>query len=92
MTTLKRWESPRRRGRNDKGRAGTARQRQLRKRHQQLRQRLKSSDTQSHPEREVIDLSFLMPKYFLPKINKSSDAFYCKVKCFRESRIFPEAL
>ena len=37
---LKRWESPRKQGRNDKGRGGTARQRQLQKRQQTLRQRL----------------------------------------------------
>lgn len=39
---LKRWESPRKPGRNHKGRGGSARQRQLQKRHQTLRKRLKS--------------------------------------------------
>jgi hypothetical protein len=38
---LKRWESPRRQGRNDKGRGGSARQRQLKKQTQLLRKRLK---------------------------------------------------
>ena len=38
---LKRWESPRKRGRNHKGKGGTARARQLRKREQMLRQKLK---------------------------------------------------
>jgi hypothetical protein len=33
---LKRWESPRREGRNDKGKGGSARQRQLKKRQQIL--------------------------------------------------------
>lgn len=42
---LKRWESPRRPGRNDKGRGGSARQRQLRKRHQGLRNRLRAGDS-----------------------------------------------
>lgn len=53
---LKRWESPRRPGRNDKGRGGTARQRQLRKRHQQLRQRLQAPGTPSknNPEGDAI--------------------------------------
>ncbi|MGB3308785.1 MAG: hypothetical protein WBA86_03500 [Nodosilinea sp.] len=37
---LKRWESPRKGGRNHKGRGGTARQRQLQKRQQTLRKRL----------------------------------------------------
>lgn len=47
---LKRWESPRRQGRNDKGRGGAARQRQLRKQQQKLRQKLKqepNSENQS---------------------------------------------
>ncbi|MBW4630319.1 MAG: hypothetical protein KME49_33625 [Brasilonema octagenarum HA4186-MV1] len=38
---LKRWESPRQEGRNDKGRGGSARQRQLKKQQQMLRKRLK---------------------------------------------------
>lgn len=40
---LKRWESPRRQGRNDKGKGGSARQRQLRKQQQMLRQKLKQN-------------------------------------------------
>ncbi|MGH7999149.1 MAG: hypothetical protein ACREPR_06910 [Brasilonema sp.] len=38
---LKRWESPRREGRNDKGKGGSARQRQLKKQQQMLRKKLK---------------------------------------------------
>jgi hypothetical protein len=38
---LKSWESPRKEGRNDKGKGGSARQRQLKKRMQMLRQKLK---------------------------------------------------
>ncbi|HEY9742190.1 MAG TPA: hypothetical protein V6C90_17015 [Coleofasciculaceae cyanobacterium] len=38
---LKRWESPRRQGRNDKGKGGSARQRQLKKQQQMLRKKLK---------------------------------------------------
>ncbi len=46
---LKRWESPRREGRNDKGKGGSARQRQRRKQFQVLRQKLKEqSDNQTH--------------------------------------------
>lgn len=41
---LKRWESPRRSGRNDKGQGGSARQRQLRKRNQGLRNRLRQGN------------------------------------------------
>lgn len=48
---LKRWESPRRPGRNDKGRGGSARQRQLRKRRQELRRRLSRGTPPSvHPD------------------------------------------
>jgi len=39
---LKSWESPRRQGRNDKGKGGSARQRQLRKQTNMLRNKLKS--------------------------------------------------
>ena len=38
---LKSWESPRKRGRNDKGKGGTARARQLKKREKVLRKKLK---------------------------------------------------
>ena len=39
---LKSWESPRKRGRNDKGKGGSARARQLRKREKLLRKKLKA--------------------------------------------------
>ncbi|MBW4461070.1 MAG: hypothetical protein KME47_12655 [Nodosilinea sp. WJT8-NPBG4] len=45
---LKRWESPRKLGRNDKGRGGTARQRQLQKRQQALRKRLVGRSPSDH--------------------------------------------
>ncbi len=38
---LKRWESPRESGRNEKGRGGSARQRQLKKQHKLLVKRLR---------------------------------------------------
>ncbi len=41
---LKRWESPRRQGRNDKGKGGSARSRQLKKQTQMLRKKLKDGD------------------------------------------------
>ena len=40
---IKRWESPRRQGRNHKGKGGSARRRQLKKRNQMLRQKLKNT-------------------------------------------------
>jgi len=49
MTRLKRWESPRREGRNHKGKGGSARQRQRRKQFQQLRQKLKQAQDHSFP-------------------------------------------
>lgn len=64
---LKRWESPRREGRNDKGRGGSARQRQKRKQFQALRQKLKdqSADSgktqQKHPGgSEMLPLIFCL--------------------------------
>lgn len=41
---LKRWESPRKEGRNDKGKGGSARQRQLKKQAQMLRKKLKGEN------------------------------------------------
>ncbi len=46
---LKRWESPRRQGRNDKGKGGAARQRQLKKQQQMLRKKLKGDVKPSSP-------------------------------------------
>lgn len=43
---LKRWESPRRQGRNHKGKGGAARKRQLKKQQQMLRKRLKQDNKQ----------------------------------------------
>lgn len=55
---LKSWESPRKRGRNDKGKGGSARARQLRKREQMLRQKLKNNaenkSAKSKRERKII--------------------------------------
>lgn len=41
---LKRWESPRKQGRNSKGKGGAARMRQLKKQQQVLRRKLKGGD------------------------------------------------
>jgi hypothetical protein len=41
---LKRWESPRKEGRNDKGRGGSARARQLKKQRQMLRKKLQEDN------------------------------------------------
>ncbi|WP_414550714.1 hypothetical protein [Anabaena sp. CCY 0017] len=65
---LKRWESPRREGRNDKGRGGSARKRQLKKQRQMLRQKLKQADKPNNKKNygqreEKILPSFLSPIY-----------------------------
>ena len=57
---LKRWESPRKEGRNNKGKGGSARQRQIKKQMQMLRQRLKDqgqSSNQGSRPRESSKLS-----------------------------------
>jgi hypothetical protein len=60
---LKRWESPRREGRNDKGRGGAARQRQLKKRTQVLRKKLQDGSApdqyQKGKEHDTLSPSFL---------------------------------
>ncbi|MFQ3637907.1 MAG: hypothetical protein SNJ57_18945 [Cyanobacteriota bacterium] len=58
---LKRWESPRREGRNAKGKGGSARQRQLRKQFKTLSQKLKQSGAdqpdKSQPDKSQPDKS-----------------------------------
>jgi len=56
---LKRWESPRREGRNDKGKGGSARQRQLKKRQQMLRQKLQDNSNNTDKGRDFIKKSLL---------------------------------
>lgn len=75
---LKRWESPRRKGRNDKGKGGSARAKQIRKQQKMLRQKLKNnSETKkqnSHQERKInLPLFFLLsikPDKILRKIKE----------------------
>ena len=52
---LKRWESPRRQGRNHKGKGGSARKRQLKKQQQMLRRKLKDNPPQA-PSNQIIIL------------------------------------
>lgn len=56
---LKRWESPRREGRNDKGKGGAARARQLRKQQQQLRRKLKDNSENRQGRDSTSSLIFL---------------------------------
>lgn len=56
---LKRWESPRKQGRNDKGKGGSARARQLRKREQTLKAKLKKSGRSRQEGRENTPSFFL---------------------------------
>ncbi len=54
---LKSWESPRRQGRNNKGKGGAARQRQLRKQTQMLRKKLKENNERK--EVKLLPFTFL---------------------------------
>jgi len=55
---LKRWESPRREGRNDKGRGGSARQRQLRKQFKTLKKKLQGDGPSGGREIRLSSLFF----------------------------------
>lgn len=58
---LKRWESPRKQGRNDKGKGGSARLRQLKKRDKMLKQKLKSaSQSNNNHKSEKEEISSLL--------------------------------
>lgn len=62
---LKRWESPRREGRNDKGRGGSARQRQLKKQAQMLRKKLKEGDkTENNRNNKQREEKQILPSVF----------------------------
>ncbi|MBD0264191.1 MAG: hypothetical protein ICV78_16120 [Tolypothrix sp. Co-bin9] len=61
---LKRWESPRREGRNDKGRGGSARQRQLKKQRQMLRKRLKEGDNEHNKNNKQGEEKLIFPLFF----------------------------
>ncbi|MBN3939879.1 MAG: hypothetical protein V7L21_10300 [Nostoc sp.] len=62
---LKRWESPRKEGRNDKGRGGSARKRQLKKQRQMLRQRLKESNKSDNNKNQRAGKDkFIFPLFF----------------------------
>ena len=75
---LKRWESPRREGRNDKGKGGSARQRQLKKQQQMLRKKLKESQKADKPNnqegRDVssLPLFFATPPFLLVQRGRSN--------------------
>ena len=64
MQRLKRWESPRREGRNDKGKGGAARQRQLKKQQQMLRKKLKESSSEKQSNTQGGREINLFPLFF----------------------------
>ncbi|WP_019508678.1 hypothetical protein [Pleurocapsa sp. PCC 7319] len=75
---LKRWETPRKRGRNDKGKGGSARARQLRKREQMLRQKLKNNGElkpEKQTKRKRDQQREIIPSLFFGKLNAF---FFCQ--------------
>ena len=72
---LKSWESPRNEGRNDKGKGGSARQRQLKKRTQMLRNKLKDQSKDNNgngQDKKGEKRDSLL--FFVPKFNTSQQA------------------
>jgi hypothetical protein len=61
---LKRWESPRREGRNDEGKGGSARKRQLKKQRQMLRQRLKENNQSDNRDNNKRGEKTILPPFF----------------------------
>jgi len=59
---LKRWESPRKEGRNDKGKGGSARQRQKKKQLQMLRKKLKEGINPKTKRDGASAISFCFPE------------------------------
>lgn len=73
---LKRWESPRREGRNDKGKGGSARQRQLKKRQQMLRQKLQDNSNNADKGRDFIKKSLLFLWNKILRVNRDRNKIY----------------
>lgn len=69
---LKSWESPRREGRNNKGKGGSARARQLKKQQQMLRQRLREGNSANNNKSRGEDKSILSPDFFA-QVSKATD-------------------
>ncbi|MBI1242645.1 hypothetical protein [Umezakia ovalisporum] len=67
---LKRWESPRRQGRNDKGRGGSARKRQLKKQRQMLRQQLKEGNKLNNNKNYSKGEEKNLPSFFIEFVSK----------------------
>jgi hypothetical protein len=62
---LKSWESPRKRGRNDNGKGGSARARQLKKREKLLRKKLKQNpDFQNQQNNKSQEGEMIPPLFF----------------------------
>jgi hypothetical protein len=73
---LKSWESPRKRGRNDKGKGGSARARQLKKREKLLRKKLKQNqDIQGQKNHKFQEGEFMiLPLFFVARIRQTEAA------------------
>jgi hypothetical protein len=93
MTRLKRWESPRREGRNHKGRGGSARKRQRQKQFKNLAKRLKQDDDRpSNPPRDDNtnkrrEENFASLPFFIRhptngrKTKRHVELRFCKLRC-----------
>ena len=68
---LKSWESPRKRGRNDKGKGGSARARQLRKREKLLRKKLQQNKNIEANKQPKSQEGEIIPPLFFCKIKLS---------------------
>jgi len=73
---LKRWESPRHEGRNNKGKGGSARQRQLKKRQQMLRQKLQDNSNSADKGRDFIKKSLLFLWNRILRLNRDRNKTY----------------
>ena len=70
---IKSWESPRRRGRNDKGQGGSARQRQLKKRDKMLRNKLKRDAKLDQQFNQDSNGGEMIPLFFMAATRRLGD-------------------
>jgi hypothetical protein len=72
---LKRWESPRKQGRNIKGKGGSARARQLRKQQQLLRKKLKQENLEENQKKGNNCSPFFISSFLLVSLNIRTNSF-----------------
>ena len=86
---LKRWESPRKRGRNYKGKGGSARARQLRKREKLLRKKLQQNQNIEANQQPKLQEGEMIPPLFF---SRRVEVTYYRILSKRDRKLSVNAI